>query len=345
MTASVGAHRVSVVLCTHDGAEFLEEQLASILAQQPEPFEIVLGDDASTDDTIAIAERMVAAHRADGGSTELIVRRHRPALGVVGNFADALAHARSDLVALSDQDDVWHPGKLAAFAEAFGRDPDLLLAHSDARLVDEKTAPTGLSLLEALEATPAERAGLQHGDAFATLLRRNLVTGATVVLRRGLVDTAAPFPAGWVHDEWLAVIAAATGSLRLLPDRLIDYRQHGGNQIGARRPTAADRWAKLREPREPRASRLVARTAALVAALERLGAAVPPERLAAARARLAHEERRRTLPRVPIARIPRILRAAARGDYARYSRGSIDVLRDLVQPAFPSAAEPEESSP
>jgi hypothetical protein len=77
----------------------------------------------------------------------------------------------------------------------------------------------------------------------------------------------------------------------------------------------------------------VARTTALVSALERLGDAVPPERLAAARARLAHEKRRRALPRVPVARIPGILRSAARGDYSRYSRGSIDVLRDLVQPA------------
>ncbi len=333
MTESGGALRVSVALCTHDGAAYLEEQLASILAQRPGPFEIVLGDDASSDDTIAIAERMVAAHRAAGGGTSLVVRRHEPALGVVGNFADALAHARGDLVALSDQDDVWKPGKLAAFVAAFAGDPDLLLAHSDARLVDAKGVPTGVTLLEALEATAAERAGLERGDAFATLLRRNLVTGATVVMRRGLVDAAAPFPPGWVHDEWLAIVAAATGSLRLLPAQLVDYRQHGGNQIGARRPTAAHRLAKLREPREPRASRLVARTAALVEALEGLGDAVPAERLAAARARLAHEERRRALPRVPLARVPRILSAAARGDYSRYSRGAIDVLRDLVQPA------------
>jgi glycosyltransferase involved in cell wall biosynthesis len=333
VTESVGALRVSVALCTHDGAAYLEEQLASILAQRPEPFEIVLGDDASADDTVAIAERTVAAHRAAGGQTSLVVRRHDPALGVVGNFADALAHARGDLVALSDQDDVWRPGKLAAFAAVFGSDPDLLLAHSDARLVDATGAPTGVTLLEALEATTAERAGLERGDAFATLLRRNLVTGATVVLRRRLVDAAAPFPAGWIHDEWLAIIAAATGSLRLLPEQLVDYRQHGRNQIGARRPTAAHRWAKLREPREPRASRLVTRTTALVDALERLGDAVPAGRLAAARARLAHEVRRRALPRVPLARVPRILRAAARGDYSRYSRGAIDVLRDLVQPA------------
>jgi hypothetical protein len=330
---SVWPGGISVALCTHNGAAFLPAQLASILAQSPQAREIVLGDDASSDDTVAIAERMIAEHQAAGGTTELVVRRHDPALGVVRNFADALEHARGDLVALSDQDDVWHPGKLAAISAAFDADPGLLLVHTDARLVDAKGDPTGLALLQALEATAAERAGLERDDAFATLLRRNLVTGATVVIRRELLAAATPFPDGWVHDEWLAIIAAATGGLRLLPVAHIDYRQHGGNQIGARRPTLADRWAKLREPREPRASRLVARTAALVAALESLGAAVRPERLAAARARLAHEERRRALPRVALARGPRILRAAARGEYARYSRGSIDVLRDLVQPA------------
>jgi glycosyltransferase involved in cell wall biosynthesis len=324
---------ISVVLCTHDGAAFVGEQVRSILAQIPEPDELVLGDDASTDDTVRLIERAVTDHRAAGGVTELVVRRHDPALGVVANFADGLAHARGDLVALSDQDDIWSPGKLAAITAAFDADPALLLVHTDARLIDGSGAPTGLTLLQALEATPGERAGLQRGDAFGTLLRRNLVTGATVVLRRDLVAAAAPFPEAWVHDEWLAAIAAARDALRLLADPLIDYRQHGGNQIGARRPTMADRWAKLREPREPRASRLVARNEALVAALERLGDSIPPRNLERARARLAHERRRRALPRPNVARLPKIVAAALRGDYSRYSRGPSDVLRDLVQPS------------
>ena len=63
---------------------------------------------------MTIVERLVRAHRASGGRTELVVRRHDPALGVRDNFADALAHATGDLIALSDQDDVWHKGKLAA---------------------------------------------------------------------------------------------------------------------------------------------------------------------------------------------------------------------------------------
>lgn len=318
---------ISVVLCTHNGAAYVGEQVASILQQAPRPDELVLGDDASRDDTVAIVERA-----ARDAGVRLTVRRHDPALGVVGNFADALAHATGDLIALSDQDDVWRAGKLAAAVAAFDADPGLLLVHTDARLVDAAGAPAGLTLLEALEITPGERAGLERGDAFATLLRRNLVTGATVVLRRELLARAAPFPDGWVHDEWLAVVAAATGGLRLLPEPLIDYRQHGGNQIGARRPTMGDRLAKLREPREPRATTLVTRTTALVAALERLGDVVRPGALDAARARLAFETRRRALPRIRVARVPRVLASAARGDYARYARGPIDVLRDLAQP-------------
>jgi glycosyltransferase involved in cell wall biosynthesis len=329
---------ISVVLCTHNGAEYVGEQVLSILAQQPEPDELVLGDDASTDGTVDIVAGLVDEHRAAGGRIELVVLRHDPALGVVANFADALGHARGEVIALSDQDDVWQPGKLAAAVAAFDADPSLLLVHSDARLVDAGGAPLGMTLLEALEATTGERSGLQRGDAFATLLRRNLVTGATAVLRRRLLALAAPFPEGWVHDEWLGAIAAAVGTLRLIPEPLIDYRQHGANQIGARRPGMRDRWAKLREPREPRASRMVARSAALVNALERLGASVPPEHLKQVRSAFEHESRRRSLPRVRIARIPRVVAAAARGDYERYSRGAIDVVRDLVQPAPKQAA-------
>lgn len=315
--------RISVVLCTHDGARYVEEQVASILRQVPAPDELVLGDDASVDGTVALVEKMVA-----GSGVALVVRRHDPPLRTTGNFADALQAATGDLIALSDQDDIWHDGKLATLTAAFDADPELLLVHTDARMVDDAGAPLAGTLLDSLEATPAERAGLERGDAFATLLRRNLVTGATVMIRRRLLDVAVPFAADWVHDEWLAAIASATGRLRLLPEQLIDYRQHGGNQIGAARPTMSQRWAKLREPREPRASWLVARDEQLVEGLVRAGA--PEERVAAARARLAHDQTRRTLPRVNLARLPGILRR--RGDYARYSRGAIDQLRDLMQP-------------
>ncbi len=321
-------------MATYNGGRFVAEQVRSILAQRPAPFELVVGDDDSADDTLAIIEREVTAARSADSAvqTELVVRRHSPGLGVVGNFADALGACRGDLIALSDQDDVWAPDKLARLVPLFAADARLQLVHTDARLVDAAGEPLGLTLLDALEATAAERDGLSSGDAFAVLLRRNLVTGATVVLRRELVDRAAPFVTEWVHDEWLAALAAAQSphGLRLVPEPLIDYRQHGANEIGARRPTMADRWAKLREPRDERAPLLAERTRLLAERLEALG--VPPERLAEARAKHEHESRRRDLPRWQPARIPGIITSAARGRYGRYSRGMIDVLRDLVQP-------------
>src|SRR4051812_21689758 len=122
--------RVSVALCTHNGAAFIAEQLESIAGQRPAPAEIVLSDDASADDTVAIARAVMAEHPG----IDFRVLENRPALGVTGNFERAVAACTGDLVALSDQDDLWHDGRLALVSAIFASRPELLLLHSDARL-------------------------------------------------------------------------------------------------------------------------------------------------------------------------------------------------------------------
>lgn len=319
---------ISVAMCTRNGAQHVARQVQSILGQSPAPIELVVGDDDSSDETLAIIERV---HAEAAGATRLTIIRRRPPLGVTANFAATLAACSGDLIALSDQDDEWMPGKLAALSAAFAAGPELLLTHSDARLVDGDGTPLGSTLLDALEVTPAERAGLEAGEALPVLLRRNLVTGATVMLRRTLLESAAPIPGEWVHDEWLAAIAAAVGRVRLLPEPLIDYRQHGANEIGARRPTIADLMARLREPQAERASRLARRTALLAERGRHLGVDAAVQQQLDAKA--AHEARRARLPRVRVARVPAVLGGALSGRYSRYSRGAMDVLRDLVTPA------------
>ena len=78
--------RVSVAVGTHNGARFLGEQLGSILAQTRPVDEIVLSDDASTDDTVDLAERLVGDFRDSGGRVDLRVLRNRRALGVTAGF-------------------------------------------------------------------------------------------------------------------------------------------------------------------------------------------------------------------------------------------------------------------
>ncbi len=317
---------ISVALCTHNGARYVREQVESFLAQTVPVAQIVLSDDASTDDTVSIVERAVA-----GSGVELVVLRNSPALGVVANFEQATAACTGDLIALSDQDDVWHSDKLERIVAVFAAVPEALLVHSDADLVDESLTPLPDSLLASLEMTDTERRELTDGRSYAAFLRRNLVTGATAVLRRELVERARPYPSSWIHDEWLAVVGAALAQTRLAEGRLVAYRQHGANQIGAVKPTLRYKIGKLVEPRTDRNDRLVERAEVLLERLE--GLPVAADRLVAARGKLAHERFRRALPRVRLLRLPAVVGAVIAGRYSRFSRGVKDAVRDLLQPA------------
>ena len=326
---------VSVALCTHNGAPYIREQLESILHQSRRPNELIVSDDASTDETLSIVDAVIAedAARPDAAPVSFTVLRNTSALGVVGNFSQAIDAATRDLVALSDQDDVWRHDRLARLVGEFMRHPDALLLHSDARVIDADGRPRGYSLFEALELTGHELELEESGRGFAALQRRNLVTGATAVFRRSIVDGALPVPDDWVHDEWLAIVASALGRIDVVREQLIDYRQHASNQIGVTRLSLRGKVRRVMEPRGNRYEYLLRRSEQLVDRLEILGDRVPQAILEDARAKRSHLGRRSQLPSSRVGRIAPVLREALSGRYSRYGRGPGDVLRDLVQPA------------
>lgn len=321
---------VSVVLCTYNGARYLHEQLDSVLTQTRLPDQIVLRDDASSDDTwvMLTAWRDTAAARG----IRVSLKRNQHNAGYVGNFEAALADASGQIVFLCDQDDVWHRDKIAVMLAEFERRPRLLLLHSDARLVDARGADMHCSVFKALEVSPEELALIHMGRAFDVLLRRNLVTGATTAMRRSLLEHAAPFPRKMVHDEWLALVAAATGEMDCLERALIDYRQHDANQIGARRRDARQRWGDLWVSRAEALRREIARMQELrgrVLGLPRSSHVTPLARLDD---KLAHfEERLRIggMPRWKRARA--ILHEAKTHRYAKWSNGRRSMLRDALR--------------
>jgi glycosyltransferase involved in cell wall biosynthesis len=330
--------RISVVMCTYNGAEFVAEQVESILAQTRPVQELVVGDDASRDETLAIVRQVIENHRARGGAAiDLVVltrdpKEHPQPYGVAGNFARALEAASGVVVLLSDQDDRWASDRVARSIAAFDQHPDAELVHGDARLVDAEGAPLGVTLFEALGVAPGELEDIDAGRGFEAMLRRNLVTGATAAVRRELIARALPVPDGWIHDEWLAVVAGAVGRTVVLREALIDYRQHGANQIGARKLDWSTRWARLREPRTARNERLLRRARSLVDRLEALREQLDAGHLRAAREKLAHEEVRAALPASHLRRVVPVAREWRSGRYRRYGLGTQDVLRDLVQP-------------
>lgn len=321
---------ISVALCTRNGAAYLPAQVRSICQQDRAPIEIVLSDDGSRDDSVEVV-RTTMADCGAAGRIALTVFRNDPALGVTRNFEQAVTACRGTLIALCDQDDLWRADRLATMAAVFDRRPALLLLHTDARLVDGNLQPLGQTLFEGLEVRADELAGIHAGRAFGVLMHRNLVTGATTLFRRRLLDVALPFAAQWVHDEWLAALAAATGEMDVLEDCLIDYRQHASNQIGVRRLGLKAKIAKAFAPRGDKHAQRLVRAQVLLDRLQSLGGQVPAQVLAAAREKVAHQRFRAQLPAPRLLRPLPIAIEALRGRYARYDRGWQAIVQDLLE--------------
>jgi glycosyltransferase involved in cell wall biosynthesis len=114
--------RVSVCIVTYNQREYIEQCLLSALTQQTSfPFEVIVGDDASTDDTPKIIERLAAEY------PNLRVIRHPQNVGAVANYLEVHKAARGDYVAHLDGDDYWLPGKLEAQAAVLDSRPDVVL--------------------------------------------------------------------------------------------------------------------------------------------------------------------------------------------------------------------------
>ena len=325
---------ISVALCTHNGGLFVEDQLRSILDQTVSPQQIVISDDASTDNTLSRATALITRYSEmpDRSPVELIELRNSEALGVARNFEAAILATSGDLVALSDQDDVWRPDRLARVVQEFESRPELDLVFSNARLVDAAGASLDRTLFDVLEISAADQQLLHDGAALSLFIKRNFATGATVMFRRKLLERALPFPSNWLHDEWLGIIAAATGQVDVIDEPLIDYRQHGSNVIGVDFPTLRRKVERVLEPRKERNERLSLQFEQFASRLESVEGLAPPEVVALARVKATFEAERNDLPPSRVRRLSRILAANRHGRYSRLaSQGQLDMLRDLLQ--------------
>lgn len=313
---------VDVVLCTHNGARFVEAQLRSLAEQTVAIGRLLVSDDASTDGTLDIV-----ASYADRLPIEI---SHNPAaLGSVRNFESALPRARGRLIFLCDQDDVWRADKVAKFVTAAAADSRPLLYYSDARLADATRAVAG-GVLSAKVGWPPTSAD-ESGD-FVSLLRRNFITGATVAIRRELVELALPIPDGFWHDEWLALVAAALGPIKRIEEPLIDYRIHSGNQAGLLK---VGRRAQLRAMTSSRGDFHAEKARKLAVLRERLlslGDRVGRDRLEAVTDACEHWQRRATLAPAHWKRLAVVAGELASGRYRLYSSGLRSAIRDLFEP-------------
>lgn len=219
------ATNVVVLLATWNGAANLREQLDSFCGQTMPPTRLIVSDDGSRDETRAILADFAASK--PGFAVTVL---DGPRRGGAQNFLHLLRSIPpdADVVALSDQDDVWLPEKIARGAAQLSRlppeRPALVGGRSfvcDARLGNRRLSPM-----------PRREPCFRHA------LVQNFAGGNTMMMNRAAAEllraAAAETTRVVVHDWWMyQVVAGAGGSVIFDPAPLLLYRQHTGNQIGA----------------------------------------------------------------------------------------------------------------
>ena len=206
-------------MATFNGARFVERQVATILEQLEPGDELVVSDDGSTDETVALV-RAFADPRIrilDGNAF------HSP----LRNFEHAVRHAAGETIVLADQDDVWLPNKLPLVRELFaGESARPYLVVLDARIVDEDERVV----------YPSVQAKLHAGPGFVKNIWANRYLGCCMAFSRDLLDVALPFPAAVdMHDIWLGQLCERIGTTAFVPVTTMLYRRHDDNATGFER--------------------------------------------------------------------------------------------------------------
>ncbi len=203
---------ISVVLCTYNGAKYIEAQLASIIAQTYAVAEIIVVDDVSTDDTMAVVERAAAR------DSRISLSQNAFNIGFTSNFESAMKMAKHDYIAISDQDDIWHHQKIEKMMAAFTSDAAAIYCDS-------------VRFTKDIPIHPIINKKSKHvaGTNVRKLAMYNTVSGHALIIRKTLLEKALPIPTAVYYDWWLALQAVTSGGLQYLDEILVYQRAHDNN--------------------------------------------------------------------------------------------------------------------
>lgn len=322
--------RVSIAMCTYNGAAHVLEQLESFTAQTRQPDELIVCDDASQDETADILRHFAAQAPFD---VRVVVNGGN--LGFARNFAKAVESASGDIVFLSDQDDVWHSSKIEAFVKAFEQDGRLGLVMCDASLVDAELSPLGRTWWQARRFGSRARRKLIGVHGFAVVLKdpTSMAAGATMAFDSRYRSLVLPIPDGWTHDAWIATAVSAVARVGLTGRPLNKYRQHAAQVFGA--SESKNSGAALARARGSSADHFLATVRRYEQLRERLGhCALPPCHREISKlidGKITHWSRRADMRGCSaIRRVGMIWKELLLGRYHRYSQGLKSLALDVL---------------
>ena len=198
-----------------------------MLDQTFQDIKIIISDDGSTDNSPKIIKTYCEKYPdkiccIEGSATGSAKQ----------NFARLLEHCDDDYIMFCDQDDVWLPNKvehtLGLMKQVENQNALIpVLVHTDLKVVSSDLNVISNSFFDFQK--------LGSDLTLPQLLVQNNVTGCTVMINRALKEKCGVIPSECImHDWWLGLVATLFGKVAFLSEPTILYRQHSGNQVGAK---------------------------------------------------------------------------------------------------------------
>lgn len=199
--------KVSVCMATYNGENFIQEQLQSILIQLNSIDEVIISDDGSTDNTIDIINSF-------NDKRIILVFNKSQKKGYTPNFENALKYSSGDVIFLSDQDDVWLPGKYETVIACL-KNSDLVVTNS--MVTDENLNVTNQSFFSIYNSGP----GILKNIFCSTYY------GCCMAFNRKILNYAMPFPQykDTGIDLWIGLVAEVMGKVQFIDQPLLLWRR------------------------------------------------------------------------------------------------------------------------
>lgn len=220
-----GKPLISILMAVYEPRlDWLREQLESLEKQSYPNLRLYVRDDCSPTVPFEEIEGLV---RECIRSFPYEMKRNEKNLGSNGTFEQLTREAEGEYFAYCDQDDVWLPEKLEVLQEELEKS-GALLACSDMYIIDG----AGKQVADSITKVRRRHRFLKGENLTAHLMVRNFIVGCTMLVYRKVAQEAVPFKEGYIHDQWIGIVASSKGCISVVQTPLICYRQHSNNQTG-----------------------------------------------------------------------------------------------------------------
>lgn len=218
--------KISIVLSTFNGSEYITEQLDTLRNQTRPAEEVLISDDASTDDTVQIIEDYIAKYELDNW----LIRKNKGNQGWKNNFARLLEDATGDIIFLCDQDDIWHLDKVQKMSEIMENNEEIFLLASN-----YTPFYLGEGVQIKLDKSDLDNSQIVYQpnflDNFFHIRRPGCVYAVNKKIIPYFLKTRSNEDA---HDAMLWRLASLLNGLYIYSYSTIDFRRHDNNATGSK---------------------------------------------------------------------------------------------------------------